>query len=436
MKKYKEQQMKISKVYAKGIFFLIILINMFLITGCSQKEEPVMSYSTPSIYKQLLDSFKFPVKKNTSLIAVGDIMFHKYQLTRGYNNKTKQFDFSDAFVDVKPYIEKADFSVANLETTLAGENGSRTNPVVYGYTGYPCFNSPDVVAKNIKDTGFDLVSTANNHSLDSNTSGISRTIDVLDDNGILHVGTYKTKEESKDIKIVNVNGIDFAFLSFTYSANGFTLSKEKEHMLNSLDMYNEKKLEEMYSKVNRAYKMNVDEVVVLLHFGNEYVKYPDKYYQRPIVKKLFESGADIILGSHPHVLQPIEVCQVEREDGNIETGLVIYSLGNFLSSQSGENGKDKDIGVIMNIDFEKVGDSKPIIKGLSLFPTYTYWSKDTIGITPIKETIENKEKIKKFKKKDINRMKYAYDNTIKHLMTYLDGYKYEDIDNGYYIPIN
>lgn len=415
-----------------------LVFSMLILSSCTQSEDkPVLSYSISTSYNNLINSIQSPFneRKTATLTAVGDIMFHRYQLTRAYNYNTSEFDFFEAFQYIEPYISKSDFAVGNLETTLAGSGGSRMNSVFQGYNGYPCFNTPDKAAINIKETGFDLLTTANNHSLDSNTSGLKRTLNVLDDNGILHVGTYRTKEDAEEIQVVNVNGIDFAFLGYTYSANGFTLPKEEEYMLNSLDMYDEEKLEKMYKKVRQAHNMDVDMVVVMLHYGNEYVKYPDEYYQRPIVKKIFESGADIILGSHPHVLQPIEIHEIEREDGNIETGLVIYSLGNFLSSQQGNSSKDTDIGVIMDIDLEQIGNNTPRIKGISLVPTFTYWTNEVIGIVPVHEVINNEEKFNFINNRDINRIRYAYDSTIEHLMTYLD-YEYEIIDNEYYIEFN
>lgn len=236
--------------------------------------------------------------KRISLSAVGDIMVHRTQLIKADYGGT--FDFSESFEYIQSYISASDFAVGNLETTLAGPNGQRRINVekfYKAYSGYPCFNTPDILATNIKEAGFDFVSTANNHSLDSKEVGVIRTIDVLDEVGLLHTGTYQTEEASKELTLVDVDGITFSFINYTYGLNGFVLDKEDDYMVNHLDMYESSYIEQMNRQVQEATNIS-DFVVVMLHYGNEYVIEPDRYYQQPIIDGLFEAGADIIFGGH------------------------------------------------------------------------------------------------------------------------------------------
>lgn len=331
--------------------------------------------------------------KTINLLAVGDIMVHRSQLVRA--SRGDDFDFAPSFEYIKPLIEAADYAFGNLETTLADAYGQRrigTDNFYNGYSGYPCFNSPDILASDIKDAGFDLVSTANNHSYDSKIDGINRTISVLDDIGLEHTGTYSNIEDADALKIVEVEGVSFAVINYTYGLNGFVLDEIDDYRINHLDMYDEDRVKKMYENVKAAEQV-ADFVIVMLHYGNEYVTIPDAYYQRPIVDGLFDAGADIIFGGHPHVLQPFETREITRESGEVETGVVIYSLGNFISSQRSiyTNGDDTEIGLIFQVIIDQIDNHKPYISGLAYTPTYTHWSSGGIRVIPsfmIPEDIE------------------------------------------------
>lgn len=374
-----------------------------------------------------------------TLTAVGDIMFHIWQLSRGYNKETKTFDFSDSFKYVKRHLKYSDITVGNLETTLAGKNnGIKIKDANYyhGYQGYPCFNTPRVLAKNLKEVGFDLLTTANNHSMDSWGKGVKTTLDTLDHVGIDHVGTYRTKEESQKTLIKTINNINFAFIGYTYGTNGINLPYDEPYLVNTLDMYNKNKINELVEDVKKADETKADFVVVMIHFGNEYFDFPNAY-QKDIVNRLFEAGADVILGSHPHVLQPVEIRDIQQDDGTTKKGVVIYSLGNFISSQrfTVKNPSNTDIGVIMDIDFKKVGNEAEIT-GITLVPTATYWSLNEISVLPVDETLANLEESNiQLDSYELKRFNYAKEKTIKHLLSYIGNhYSYNNYE--YYIPVN
>ena len=354
-----------------------------------------------------------------SLAAVGDIMVHRSQLLRA--DGPEGFDFSPSFKWVKPMIDSYDYAIANLETTLAGEDGQRkirVDQFYKGYSGYPVFNAPDILVDNLKESGFDLLATANNHTLDSKETGLLRTLDVLDAAGIAHLGTYRTKEEQDRPFVVDVEGITFGILNYTYAMNGFWTSAEEDYMVNHLGNYKEDKIEEMYHAVEKMAERAPDFVVVILHYGIEYVPEPDGAIQQPLVDGLFDHGADIILGGHPHVLQPFEVREVVRPDGEKEQGIVIYSLGNFISSQRYRyTSKDTDYGLIFAMDFRKVDDRKPTVEGLRLTPTYVYWSQEDLEIITLLEVPEALV----LGEEDRQRLTRGREVMIPHLLKYWQG---------------
>ena len=188
-----------------------------------------------------------------NLVATGDVMCHTTNFNSAYDTKTKSYDFTPVFANVAKYITKADIAISNLETTFAGADR--------GYTGYPTFNSPSELGQALKNIGIDVVSTANNHSLDKGYTGVVSTLDKLDEIGIEHVGTARSEEEQKDILIKNVNGIRIAFLSFTYGTNGIPVQAGKEFSVNLL----EKEL--ILEQLKLAKAENVDIICVSMHWG-------------------------------------------------------------------------------------------------------------------------------------------------------------------------
>lgn len=298
-----------------------------------------------------------PVKEdvNIKMTVIGDIMCHNSQYKDAYDGST--YDFSYVFDDIKNYISSADIAVGNLETTFAGKER--------GYSNYPRFNSPEQLAYNLKDMGIDVLCTANNHSMDTNYSGVVSTLDFLDDAGISHMGTSRTAEEQNQILVKDVNGIKIAFLAFTYGTNGIPVPSANSYCVNLIDK------DLILKQLELAKAQEPDLICVNMHWGLEYQNVQNSD-QEDWADFLFENGVDVILGSHPHVLQPMEKRTVTLEDGTTKDCFVIYSLGNFISGQTKKNTRTS---IILNINFTKDGETgKTTIGDVSYVPIYMYKS--------------------------------------------------------------
>lgn len=299
------------------------------------------------------------VKENSKMkmAVIGDIMCHNTQYNDAYQASSGTYDFSYVFDDIKEYISSADLAIGNLETTFAGKER--------GYSSYPTFNTPEELAGNLKNLGIDVVSTANNHCIDKGYKGIVSTLDYLDSAGIAHTGTSRSPEEQRTVLVKEINGIKIAFLSFTYGTNGIPIPSGKEYSVNLID-------EELILKqIELAKEQNPDIICTSMHWGIEYQTKQNKE-QEKLAELLFKNGVDIILGSHPHVLQPMEKRTITLDDGTTKDGFVIYSLGNFMSGQVKENTKNS---IILNLDITKNGETGKItIDKVNYIPIYMYKS--------------------------------------------------------------
>jgi poly-gamma-glutamate capsule biosynthesis protein CapA/YwtB (metallophosphatase superfamily) len=262
-----------------------------------------------------------------SLLFLGDIMQHDSQIQAAYNPSTGLYDYTECFKMLKPYFQSADLTLGNLELTLAGKP----------FKGYPQFSAPDELAVALKNVGVDVLVTANNHSVDRRRKGLERTIRVLDSLGILHTGTFRdTVERMNDYPlIIDKNGVKLALLNYTYGTNGIPVTKP--NIVNPIDTALIRK------DLERARELEADASIVFMHWGDEYQSQPNKT-QRQLASHCFEHGATLVIGAHPHVLQPMEW---DRENNQ----LVVYSLGNFVS---GQRTRYRDGGGMLKVQLNKV----------------------------------------------------------------------------------
>jgi len=332
------------------LFLIFVLCLLVLIKSDFFNSTNVIQDS--SVESETVEEKIEPI--NFTMTAIGDTLCHNTQYWDAYNSSTKQYDFSYVYDDIKVYTSSADITIGSLETTFAGEDR--------GYSNYPVFNSPDSLATGLKDIGVDVISLAGNHALDYGYSGICRTIDVLDNVGISHLGTYKSAEDQNKILIKDVKGVKIAFINYTYGTNGIPVPSDKPYCLNLID-------KDLISKqIKQAKEQNVDMIVACMHWGTEY-KTSANDEQKELADFLFKSGVDIILGNHPHVLEPMEKKTITLDDGSTKDVFVVYALGNFTADQRAEITRDS---AILNLDITKDSDGKILINKVSYVPIYMY----------------------------------------------------------------
>ena len=357
-------------------------------TEPESSSEPVEEESSQEESSEEESVPEEPVTKTVNLAAIGDIMVHLEQLQFAYDPNTDSFDFAPSFEMIKDDLSAHDYTVANLETTFGIED-TWTADRFHGYTGFPCFSSPEILATNIKDAGIDFVGTANNHALDAHADGIQLTLERVHAAGLESTGTFSELDAPR-YQIEEVNGMRIAFMAYTYGSNGFQMPKGEEGYFNSFVDYHQDLIDQMYVDVQEVNELpDVDLIVMLLHMGEEYWYTPTLKTQE-VVDELFKSGCDIILTSHPHVLEPFEFRNVDNGDGTTRQGFVIYSLGNFISAQHYVGGGYyTDVGVILDLDLEQVGEEQPTITGLRLTPTYCQWTGDNIRVIPLEKALDS-----------------------------------------------
>ena len=312
-----------------------------------------------------------------TLTSLGDTLCHNTQYWDAYNSKTDEYDFSYVYEDIKNYTLSSDITIGSLETTFAGKEK--------GYSNYPTFNTPDSLATALKDIGVDVVSLAGNHALDYGYTGLCRTIDVFNNIGLSHLGTYKTAEDQEKILIKDVKGVKIAFINYTYGTNGIPLPSGKDFCVNLIDKDFIKK------QINQAKEQNVDMIVACMHWGTEY-RTTANSEQKDLANFLFENGVDVILGNHPHVLEPMEKKTITLQDGTTKDVFVVYALGNFTADQRDEITRDS---AILNLTITKNSDGKISIDKVNYVPIYMYKNTNVsthkFKILDIEKTIKDYE---------------------------------------------
>ncbi|MCX6167809.1 MAG: CapA family protein [Ignavibacteriales bacterium] len=356
------------------------------------------------------------VKKNdidslrtVTISFTGDLMCHTPQMDFAKVSKDS-FDFKPAFRVVKKYLSASDLAIGNLETTIAGKKNH--------YSGYPLFNSPHEYLDALKDAGFDLLLTANNHCLDRGKIGIINTIDKIRSIGMNSIGTYKTQQDRDSTRIFEINGIKIAVLAYTYGLNGNYISKKEKYLVNVIDT-NLIKLD-----IQSARKKNAEVVLVYFHFGEEYQRKPNSF-QKEVVKFAIDCGADMIIGSHPHVIQPLEYFTSNKN--KIGEGFIAYSLGNFISNQ---RWRYSDAGVILNFSLIKnIYTGLIRLSNVSVLPTWIFKgkteSKNEFVILPADTTISKSNNFVM----EADRIKLLQSNNDTRKM-------FESIQNHIYLPLN
>ena len=314
------------------------------------------------------------VVSTATITSTGDVLMHLPVINTGLQTDGS-YDFESIFRYVSSYTAKADYTVANLETTLCGTSNG------YQYSGYPCFNCPDEIVDSLKDAGFDMLLTANNHCYDTSTVGLLRTLEVTREKGLATLGTMYTAEEPK-YEVVDINGINIGMICYTYSTmgdsgrpliNGLPTKADAAGLINTFTYGN---LEGFYTELSGYMKDMKEEgaeaIVLYIHWGEEY-QLKANANQTAIAQKLCDLGVDVIVGGHPHVVQPMDLL-TSTEDPDHKT-VCLYSMGNAVSNQRLGNISYVDIantedGVLFSVTFSKYSDGTVYLESTELIPCW------------------------------------------------------------------
>ena len=327
--------------------------------------------------------------KYIDIVSLGNLIIHQSQINGAKNENG--YDFSPSFQYIKEMVSEADISLGILEGALAGGEP----------TGYPIFNSPDEVIDSLRDTGIDVVNYANNHIYDYDDEGLQRTIEITKEKGLDVLG-IKSTEEEKSYLVKEVDGVKIGFASYVFETetiNGYKTINSNPVSINSenlINTFNYNDLESFYnriaSEISAMKAEGVEFIIASMHWGEEYNTYIEAT-QNEIAKKLNELGVDIILGGHPHVIQPYEIICNESGDSTF----VIYSQGNSLSNQSEQEigVAESEDGIMIKFTLEKK-DGNVSLKEYKIIPTWVYKEEKGDGtyyhkIIPVEEALANPE---------------------------------------------
>ncbi len=335
------------------------------------------------------------------MIFVGDIMGHDSQIASAQIVKDSLYDYQPCFEYIAPLLENVNLAVGNLEVTLPGKPP---------YKGYPQFRSHSDLALALRSAGFDMLVTANNHSNDARKTGVINTIKTLDDYGFYYTGTFENPEQRRAFYplIVYKDNFKIAFLNYTYGTNGIpTIPPTIVNLIEE---------EQIKKDLIEAKALNPDFIVTVMHWGNEYQLIESKKQDR-LADSVFQWGSDLIIGAHPHVVQPIKEYKRIQPDSSIKREVIAFSLGNFVS---GQRRKNTDGGLMFEVEIEKKTlRSKAKVVGHRYIPVWRYIQrregKSIYRIVPISAFEDGKEELIGMNAADRAAMKSFAKTTRDHL---------------------
>lgn len=373
----------------------LLAVVMTVCSGCHGEELPaeLQPEGEPPVQTEVAQPEEpVPIIKTSTatVAATGDVLMHYPVIKTGLDSATGEYNFDSIFTYFDDYVSAADYAVANLETTLCGlDNG-------YKYQGYPRFNCPDGIVGSMQRAGFDMLLTANNHTYDTGETGFLRTLSVIDGSGLARLGTNADGSEPK-YTIQDVNGIKIGMICYTYetedddlvhkSLNGIRLTEKASGLINT---FSYQRLEEFYAELEGHLKAmkaeGVQASILFLHWGNEY-QTQENDYQRAMAQAVCDLGVDVIVGGHPHVVQPVELLtsQTEAEHRTV----CLYSMGNAVSNQRIEQipsaGGYTEDGVLFRVTFARYSDGTILLESADVLPT---WVNLTTGVESGKKAYE------------------------------------------------
>ena len=347
----KKRRIKKGPIIIIAIILLALIVISFMLL--TKKDSPKKSSKKETKNNNTSEPVKPTEPDNEerrlSLFMVGDVLIHKSVLLDAYDSQTDKYYFKDMFSYIAPMLKKYDLRYCNQESTIGGKS--------LGYSAYPGFNSPDEIGDTLVDMGFNLVSLANNHSLDKGINAVTYSNSYWKSKNIMIAGTYDSEEERNTINIYEKNGIKFAFLSYTTISNN---TVPNNYILN---MYSN---ERAAADIKKAKDQGAEVIIVAMHWGTEYTN-EETYSQQQIAEYLSNQGVNLIIGAHPHVVEPITY---------VNDTLVIYSLGNFISNQLFLD-YNAGTGMIATVDIVVDKDGKVTFENLDYELILSYAENNT-----------------------------------------------------------
>lgn len=375
----------IRKRITWGVLFLVVVVLIVIIfKSCGGKDEqpPV----TPPDDSDIMEETTTPTTSTATLAAVGDIMVYESQLQDALETDGT-YNFLTALAPVSSLLTDADVTVGNFEANFAGEP----------YSGFPSFRAPESLASTLSGLGFDILQTANTYSIQNGLSGLTSTINTIRNAGMDTLGTYLSADDKAENQVVvrDVNGIRIAFIAFTKGLNNLTLPEGSEYCVDLL--YSD--YDTTYSNINTtaittavaaAQAEDPDVIVAMVHWGSEYETAVSDS-QEAIADLLIQNGVDVILGSHPHMVGPMEQRTV-TVDGEEKNVFIAYSLGNFMAAMEREDQTNLHESVVLNLEFTKTGDETTISKA-NYVPIYLFDNGEDAAtryeVRPIADVLDN-----------------------------------------------
>lgn len=385
----------------KTLCVCLLLLTVLALSSCAEDAATTEPATTPPTTvapttEPTTVPTEPPIEKiaTATISSTGDLLFHNRVIQSGHNPETGEYNYDNIYAYVRSYIEEADYAVANCEGTLCGlDNG-------FKYSGYPGFNTPDASVDAAKAAGFDMLLTANNHTYDTGTKGFHRTQQVISDRGFDYIGT-RPNEEAKTYVIKDINGIRVGMVCYTYetskvdggrkSLNGIPMSSKDSPLISS---FHYKYLDDFYAQlsgeVSAMKEEGADITVVYIHWGTEYVTTPNGQ-QKKIAQQLCNLGVDIIVGGHPHVIQPVTLLTAEQDPN--QTTLCLYSMGNAVSNIRKSTTKPAHVedGMFFKFTLAKYSDGSVVIEGADVLSTWVNRREnpDCFPIIPLDPDVED-----------------------------------------------
>ena len=389
--------------------------------------EVIVLESTQPLEPSTEPTHPAPVIKTATIGNMGDLLMHSTLFGSQYSAEAYRqdgtYNFESIFEYIKDDISEFDYAVVNLETTLCGSNNG------YKYSGYPSFNCPDNIVQSAAAAGFDMLLTANNHSYDTRLVGYKRTLEISQEAGLNTIGTYSSADEPK-WEIVDVNGINVGMLCYTYASYD---TDDNRPSLNGnapiaeaglCNYFCYEKLDEFYNEVekhlNEMKAAGADILMFYIHWGEEY-QLTENSWQRTIAQKLCDLGVDVIVGGHPHVIQPIDLLtSTENEEHKT---FCIYSTGNAVSNQrkgniSYVNTAHTEDGIIFSVTFTQIDDEEAYVSDVNITPTWVNMYINEKGrreynILPLDIDVDNWKELFNLTDETLKHAQDSYERTMK-----------------------